>query len=50
MGLEWTSETLVSYHNTTWHHKTNDLEMNHNRHESLKTRTYFSTAVTEVFM
>jgi hypothetical protein len=23
----WTSETLVSYHNTTWRHKPKDLDL-----------------------
>jgi hypothetical protein len=25
----WTSETLVSNHNTTWHHNPEDLDLKH---------------------
>jgi hypothetical protein len=27
MGVAWTSETLVSYHNTRWHHNPEDLDL-----------------------
>jgi len=30
------SETLVSYNNTTWHHNSDDLELNFHRREKLK--------------
>jgi len=36
MLAAWTSETLAFYHNTIWHHSSEDLK--HHRHESLKTR------------
>jgi hypothetical protein len=32
----WTSEMLVTYYNTAWHHKPEDLDLKHHRHESLK--------------
>jgi hypothetical protein len=32
-----TSETSVYYHNTTWHHNSEDLDLIYHRSESLKT-------------
>jgi hypothetical protein len=38
MEAAWTSETFVYYHNTTRRYNPEELDLKHDRRESLKTR------------
>jgi hypothetical protein len=52
-SLGWTSETLVSYPNTTWHHNPEDVNLNFHHHKNFKsynTKGSFTTLLIQTLL
>jgi hypothetical protein len=42
MDPAWTSETMVRYHKSPWHHNLEDIDLKYHRRKSLKTKIFLA--------